>query len=221
MTPSGGLPRAFEAVAAGVALVVLSPLLAALALAVALGSRGGALFRQTRVGRGGAPFTLYKLRTMRAADGPRVTAGGDPRVTPLGWWLRRTKLDELPELWNVLVGDMSLVGPRPEVPEYVDADDPLWRRVLAVRPGLTSPVTLRLRDEEALLAEVGDDDRERFYAQVLVPYKLRGHAEYLERRTAWSDLAVLGRTLAAIVRAPRPPSREELESLRKIPEPPR
>jgi lipopolysaccharide/colanic/teichoic acid biosynthesis glycosyltransferase len=211
MTPSRGLPRAFEAVVAGVALVVLSPLLAAIALAVAFGSRGGALFRQTRIGRGGEPFMLYKFRTMRAGDGPRFTAGGDPRVTPLGRRLRRSKLDELPELWNVLAGDMSLVGLRPEVPDYVDLGDPLWRRALAVRPGLTSLVALRLRDEESLLAQIEDDDRQRFYAQVLVPYKLLGHLEYLERRTAWSDLAVLGRTLLAIVRAPRPPSREEIE----------
>ena len=212
MTPSRGLPRAFEAVVAGVALVVLSPLLAAIALAVAFGSRGGALFRQTRIGRGGEPFILYKFRTMRAGDGPRFTAGGDPRVTPLGRRLRRSKLDELPELWNVLAGDMSLVGLRPEVPEYVDLGDPLWRRALAVRPGLTSLVALRLRDEETLLAEVGDDERLRFYTEVLVPYKLRGHVAYLERRTAWSDLAVIGRTLLTFIWAPRrPPSREEIE----------
>lgn len=211
MSSPGGLPRPLEVIVAGGALLVLSPLLAAIALAVALSSRGGALFRQTRVGRGGALFTLYKFRTMRQGDGPRVTAGGDPRVTALGRLLRRTKLDELPELWNVLAGDLSFVGLRPEVPEYVDLEDELWRRALAVRPGLTSPVTLRLRDEEALLAEVETDDRPRFYVEVLVPYKLRGTLEYLERRTAWSDLAVIARTLAAIVRPPCPPSRAEIE----------
>ena len=136
MKLAGGLPRLVEAVVAGVALIVLSPLLAAVALAVTLGSRGGFLFRQVRVGRGGVPFTIFKVRTMRVEEeGPRVTAGGDPRVTPLGRWLRRTKLDELPELWNVMRGDMSFVGLRPEVPEYVDLGDPLWRRVLAQRPG--------------------------------------------------------------------------------------
>ena len=197
----GGLPRWFEAV---VALA---------GLAVAAGSKGGALWRQTRIGKDGVPFTLIKLRTMRSGGrGPSFTAGDDPRVTPVGRFLRRTKLDELPQIWNVAKGDMSLVGPRPEVPEYVDENDPLWRRVLTVRPGLTHPVSLRLAGEESLLAGVAGD-RERFYRDVLVPYKLRGYAEYLEGRTAWSDLAVVGRTVLALAgRRPEPPSREEIEA---------
>lgn len=208
-----GLPRALEAIAAFAGLLVLSPLLAAVALAVAMSSKGGVVFRQTRVGRGGAPFVLYKFRTMRGdGEGPRYTAGDDPRVTAMGRILRRTKLDELPALANVLVGDMSFVGPRPEVPEYVDPKAPLWRRVLEARPGLTDPVTLRLRNEQELLAGV-EGDRRRFYEEALLPFKLRGYLAYLERRTAWSDLAVLGRTLLLIVLPglAKVPSREEIE----------
>lgn len=196
-----------------VGLIVLLPLLLILGLVIFGSSRGGILFRQTRVGRDGRPFTLYKFRSMRAGgNGPRVTAGGDSRVTTVGRVLRKTKLDELPELWNVLTGDMSFVGPRPEVAEYVDLENPLWRRVLSARPGLTDPVTLRLRNEEELLASV-EGDRLRFYEDVLVPYKLAGYAEYLESRTAWSDLIVIGRTLLAIVLPGRavPPSCEEIE----------
>ena len=213
------MPRFLEAVTAAIALVLLAPLLLVIAAAVASTSKGGVLFRQSRVGRHGATFTLYKFRSMRAASvGPAITAGGDARVTALGAVLRRTKLDELPELWNVVRGDMSLVGPRPEVPEYVEAEDPLWQRVLAERPGLTHPVTLRLRNEEELLAAVDEDDRRRFYEETLVPFKLRGYVEYAERRTAWSDLAVIWQTVLAIVSGSAPaPTREEIERARPIP----
>ena len=171
-----GIPRVGEAVAALAALLVLSPLICAAALAVAISSRGPVLFRQRRMGRSGREFLLYKLRTMRvqtAAAGPQVTARDDERVTRVGKFLRRTKLDELPELWNVFKGDMSLIGPRPEVPRYVDLSNPQWRLVLEARPGLTDPVTLRLRQEEVLLARV-EGDREQFYLKTLQPFKLRG-----------------------------------------------
>ncbi len=152
---------------------------------------GPALFRQQRLGRGGAPFTLFKLRTMRqaaaGAAGSYVTAGGDPRITPLGRFLRRSKLDELPQLWNIVRGDLSFVGPRPEVPAWIELGDPRWQRVLAARPGLTDPVTLRLRNEEALLAAV-PGDREDFYRDHLQPWKLAGYADYLARRSAAGDL---------------------------------
>jgi lipopolysaccharide/colanic/teichoic acid biosynthesis glycosyltransferase len=213
--PRNGLPRPLEVVLALLALALFAPLLLVAALAVAATSRGGVFYRQERVGRDGRRFELLKLRSMRAADdrGPRVTAAGDPRVTPVGRFLRRTKLDELPGLWNVVCGEMSLVGPRPEVEEYVDPDDPLWRRVLRVRPGLTDPTTLRLRREEELLAGLGDGALD-FYASTLVPYKLLGYAAYLERRTATSDLAVLARTLLALVtpRRGRTIGREEIEA---------
>jgi lipopolysaccharide/colanic/teichoic acid biosynthesis glycosyltransferase len=174
----------------------LSPLVAVAALAIAIETAGWPLFSQERVGRGGRRFFLWKLRSMRAGDGPEVTAAGDSRVTRVGRVLRRLKLDELPQLWNVLKGDMSFVGPRPEVPALVDATSELWQRVLSVRPGITDPVSLALKDEEALLAAVGGD-RERFYRETLQPWKLRGYVEYLEKRSAWTDLGVIVKTVLA------------------------
>src|SRR5215510_14885759 len=163
-----GLPRLADAAIALVGLVIVAPLIALSAIAVAVTSRGPVIFRQKRMGRNGRPFTMYKLRTMLPESaGPQVTAADDVRVTPVGKFLRKTKLDELPELWNVLKGDMSLIGPRPEVPRYVDLADPMWRLVLGARPGITDPLTLRLRNEEALLVEV-EADRERFYQDTLM-----------------------------------------------------
>lgn len=213
--PTGaGLPRPVEAALALAALAALSPVILAAASAVALSSPGPVFFRQPRAGRGGAPFTLWKLRTMRVApEGVLLTAAGDSRITPAGRWLRRFKIDELPQLWNVVRGDMSLVGPRPEVPRYVDLGEPLWREVLAARPGLTDPVTLRLRNEEDLLAGVADiADVEAFYRERLLPWKLRGYRDYLRRRTAWTDLAALARTVLAVfgLFRPEPPSSDEL-----------
>ncbi len=135
---------------------------------------------------------------MRAGDGPEVTAAGDTRVTRVGRVLRRLKLDELPQLWNVLKGEMSFVGPRPEVPAFVDLASETWRRVLSVRPGITDPVALALKNEEALLAGVAGD-RERFYREKLQPFKLHGYMDYIQNRTAWTDLAVIARTLLAVV----------------------
>jgi lipopolysaccharide/colanic/teichoic acid biosynthesis glycosyltransferase len=202
-----GLPREVEAALAFAVLVVSSPVFLAAAVLVAATSPGPVLFRQRRAGLGGRPFTLLKLRTMRVApEGSQLTASGDARITPVGRWLRRFKLDELPQLWNVVRGDMSLVGPRPEVPRYVDAADPLWQAVLSARPGLTDPVTLRLRDEEALLALAGDTgDMEGFYRERLLPWKLRGYRDYLAHRTWASDLAVLGATILIVLRLWRPP----------------
>ena len=192
--PRRGLPRAFEAFLALLGLLAVSPLLLLAAAAVAVTSRGPVLFRQQRAGLGGRPFELLKLRTMFVhPPGQGFTARGDRRVTPVGRWLRRTKADELPQLWNVVRGDMSLVGPRPEVPDYVDLDDPRWRRVLAERPGLTHPLTLVLHPEEELLAAV-DGDPEEFYDRFFLPYRLDGYLAYQGCRTAWSDLAGLART---------------------------
>ena len=198
--PPPGLPRSVDLIASLAGLLAASPVIALTAAAVAVTSGFPVFFRQTRVGRGGKPFTLYKLRTMRVSPGgPEVTARGDGRITSVGRVLRRTKLDELPQLWNVLRGDMALVGPRPEVARYVQDTDPVWRQVLRAKPGLTDPVTLRLRDEEALLAQV-EGDREHYYRQTLQPYKLKGYSDYLRERTWRSDLGVIWRTFRAIAR---------------------
>jgi lipopolysaccharide/colanic/teichoic acid biosynthesis glycosyltransferase len=133
-----------------------------------------------------------------SAGGPQITSNGDSRITRLGRFLRHTKLDELPTLWNVVRGDMSLVGPRPEVPRFVQLADPIWQKVLAVRPGITDPVTLRLRSESELLAQI-EGDTEEYYANELQPAKLKGYVAYLEARTWRTDLKVLLQTLAAVV----------------------
>lgn len=180
-------------------LAVAAPAIFLAGAGIALTAGLPVFFRQRRVGRGGRPFTLIKLRSMRVSrGGPQVTARGDSRVTPFGRFLRRSKLDELPQLWNVFKGDMSFVGPRPEVPELVDPSNPLWRRVLLARPGLTDPVTVRLRDEELLMAGV-EGDREAFYRETLQPFKLEGYCEYLQRRSWRTDLGVLFETVLAIL----------------------
>lgn len=192
-----GLPRPVEAALAGSALVIALPAIVAAGAAIAVTSPGPVLFRQKRIGECGRPFTMYKLRTMRVASGASVTAAGDHRITAVGRVLRKFKIDELPELWNVVRGDMRLVGPRPEVPELVDMRNALWREALTSAPGLTDPVTLRLRNEEAVLRAAGDK-WESFYTSALQPHKLRGYVEYQRRRTWRSDLVVLVRTVVAI-----------------------
>jgi lipopolysaccharide/colanic/teichoic acid biosynthesis glycosyltransferase len=179
-------------------LTITAPILACAAVLTKLTSPGPILFRQKRVGQHCRHFTLFKFRTMTvAADGPLITASNDDRITPVGRILRKTKIDELPGLWNVLRGDMSFVGPRPEVPEYVDTQDPQWQEILEARPGITDPVTLRLRSEETLLADV--DDKERFYSDILQPYKLRGYIDFVRAKSLRTDLRIIGRTLKAVV----------------------
>lgn len=191
--------RALDVVASTVGLVLLGLPLVILGVTVRVTSPGPALFRQWRIGRGGRPFRILKLRTMvvdAALHGPLVTAGGDRRVTPLGRFLRRTKLDELPQLVNVWLGDMSLVGPRPEVPRYLSCYSPADRVVLSVRPGITDPASLRLRHEEELLARFSD--RERAYTEVLLPWKLELQREYVAQQSLAGDVALIVRTLAQL-----------------------
>jgi len=187
--------RMFDLLVAGVALLLLSPLLLLLGLLVRLDSPGPVLFRQQRVGRHGVPFRIHKFRTMvHGAAGLSLTVGADPRITRVGAFLRRTRLDELPQLIDVLQGRMSLVGPRPELPRYVaqyPAD--LRERVLAVRPGITDPSSLAFIDEAELLARAADPERE--YVQVILPAKLKCAADYAERASLASDLGVLWATL--------------------------
>jgi lipopolysaccharide/colanic/teichoic acid biosynthesis glycosyltransferase len=193
--------RVLDLLVAGLALVLLAPLLGVIAVCVRLDSRGAVFFRQERVGRGGGTFRIHKFRTMQAdapGRGPGITVGDDPRITRVGRFLRRTKLDELPQLIDVLAGDMSLVGPRPELPCYValyPAD--LRAQVLAVRPGITDPASLKYADEAALLAQSADPERE--YREVLLPAKLRESVAYARRATLASDLLVLARTAALLL----------------------
>ena len=199
-TIKAGMPRSLEVILALIAFALSAPLLILGMAVIRLSSRGRVIFRQTRIGQRGRPFILYKIRTMRVSPEPGVgfTAAHDSRVLRAGKWLRRTKVDELPELWNVIKGDMSLVGPRPEVPRYVDAENPLWKLVLEARPGITDAVTLSLRNEETLLSQVRGD-REDFYLRTLQPYKLEGYVSYLRERSFWRDVKVLWQTFCAVV----------------------
>ncbi len=179
---------------AALGLAVLSPLLAAIAAAIRLDTPGPVLYRAIRSGRDGRPFTMYKFRTMHIqpqAGGARITTHGDRRVTRVGRFLRPTRLDELPQLWNIVRGDMSLVGPRPEDPHYVDMYPPDGRVVLTVRPGLTGLTALLYRDEERLL--VGED-WERVYVDQVMPAKLAIDRRYVEEQTFWLDLKILAAT---------------------------
>jgi lipopolysaccharide/colanic/teichoic acid biosynthesis glycosyltransferase len=189
--------RSLDVVASAAGLVLLAPLLAAIALAV--GRDGPVFFRQERVGRGGRIFRIWKFRTMvpdAERRGSALTVAGDPRITRTGAWLRRTKLDELPQLLNVLRGEMSLVGPRPEVPRYVALYTPAQRRVLELVPGITDPASVRYRDEAGELSLAADP--QRHYAEVVLPDKIRLNLDYAARATAASDLRILLRTVGAL-----------------------
>ena len=201
--------RLFDIAFALLALLLLGPLLLAVALWVRLDSPGPVFFRQQRVGRSGQLFDIYKFRTMQTgaeAMGPQITVGEDARITRAGAWLRRSKVDELPQFINVLRGDMSVVGPRPEVPRYV-AQYPADVRetVLSVRPGITDLASIEFRDESALLAR--SSDPERTYVEQILPAKLRHAQEYVRTRSLWLDLRIIARTVLAVLglHAPRHP----------------
>ncbi|MFZ0635194.1 MAG: sugar transferase [Candidatus Acidiferrales bacterium] len=196
--------RAFDVACAVFGLIVLAPLLAAVAIAVKLSSRGPIFFRQERVGRYGRLFSIVKFRTMtaRAAEsGPRITSSGDPRITSFGRFLRRYKLDESPQLWNVLRGDMSFVGPRPELASYVALYSPAQAEVLTVRPGITDTASLAYRHEEELLAM--HPEPERFYSREILPRKLDYNLEYIGAMSFATDLKLIFRTLKSVFAAPR------------------
>jgi lipopolysaccharide/colanic/teichoic acid biosynthesis glycosyltransferase len=198
----GGYPlakRSIDMAGAAIGLVMLAPVLAVTAVAVKLSSRGPVLFRQRRVGLNGRSFDILKFRSMRPdLAGPAVTAAGDARITGVGRFLRRSKLDELPQLWNVLVGDMSLVGPRPEVPRFVARFPADYARILAVRPGLTDYATLEFLEEESVLAS--SPDPEVAYVERVLPVKIAFYHRYLERMSLRTDVALLLRTAAALLR---------------------
>ena len=200
------LKRTLDFTAAALGLLLLSPLLLGVALLIRLDSSGPVFFRQVRVGRHGRPFRIFKFRTMShaaaasatsASPGPQLTVAGDARITRVGALLRRTKIDELPQLIDVLRGTMSLVGPRPEVPRYVEHYPPATReRVLSVRPGITDFASLRYRHENALLARASDPERE--YVEVILPSKLRYALDYVDNASVAGDLRVLGLTLRTV-----------------------
>lgn len=158
-------------VAALFVLVLLLPVLSLIAFAVWCSAPGPILFRQIRVGQFGKHFTMYKFRSMRSVAGLPLTCSGDPRVTKVGRFLRAYKLDELPQLWNIMRGDMAWIGPRPEIPEFVDMNDPLWQQVLQLRPGLADAASFAFRNEEQLLASAADP--QDYYRREILPRKLR------------------------------------------------
>lgn len=194
--------RAFDLLVATFVLLLLAPLLLLLAAAIRIDSPGPAFFLQERVGRRGARFRIHKFRSMRidaAARGPAVTVADDPRVTRVGRWLRARRLDELPQFIDVWLGHMSLVGPRPELPRFVERYPPALREaVLAVRPGITDPASIAHLDEAALLAGAADPERE--YIEKVLPAKLRLQADYAATATLRSDIGVLWRTLRELSR---------------------
>lgn len=201
------MSRSLDIVLSAVGLAVLSPLLALIALIVKVTTPGGALFTQERVGLHGVPFRIHKFRTMRAGTpGPSITSAHDPRITKVGEWLRRTKLDELPQLYDVLVGTMSLVGPRPEMAEYVALWNPAHREViLSVRPGITDPASVELRHESDELAASGDP--QAYYEKVLLPRKTALYVDYVQHRTPLGDIKTLLQTIRAVARhSPSAPS---------------
>lgn len=193
------LKRSFDIIAALLGLLVLSPVLAVAAVLVWWSSPGPILFRQQRMGRGFRPFTILKFRTMRYEpdrSGALITASGDRRVTWIGELLRKTKIDELPQLYNVLRGDMSFVGPRPEVSRYVEMFRREFAEILSVRPGITDPASLRFRNESEMLAAAADPEQE--YIGRILPQKLELARNYLRSRSFLGDLSILCRTVLRI-----------------------
>ncbi|WP_287926633.1 sugar transferase [Diaphorobacter sp.] len=196
--------RLFDITFASLALLLLSPLLLAIALWVRWDSPGPVMFRQQRVGQGGRPFNIYKFRTMHPdapVAGLQITVGQDPRITRAGVVLRRFKLDELPQFFNVVCGQMSVVGPRPEVPRYVALYPvDLRERLLSVRPGITDLASIAFRDEAALLA--ASSQPERTYVEQILPIKLQYARQYVRSHTLWLDIRIVAWTILAILGHP-------------------
>lgn len=191
-----------DRVTAACVLIVVFPIVAISALAVVIEDGGPAVFRQRRIGQWGKPFDLLKLRSMRTAStGIGITALGDPRITRVGKVLRKYKLDELAQIWNILRGEMNFIGPRPEVPEYVDSCDPRWRVVLSVKPGLTDLASLVFCNEERVLSR--QDDIDEFYRTSLLPRKLELSSRYIRTRSFTTDVKIIWLTIAHCLRPNR------------------
>lgn len=191
--------RAFDLVVGGAALVATSPVMVVGVAASTISTRQWGVFSQERVGRDGQPFHVHKVRSMRRVDGvtTTVTAGSDPRITRVGAWLRRLKVDELPQLVNVVRGEMSIVGPRPDVSGWADALDGADRVVLSVRPGITGPASVAFRHEEGLLAQAADP--EAYNRDVIWPEKVRLNREYIEQWSLRADLRWITATIASVL----------------------
>ena len=195
------MKRLFDIVASGLGIIVLSPLFLILAIWIKLDSKGPVFYRQVRVGYKNKDFRIFKFRSMRvgADKGSLVTIGGrDPRVTKSGYWIRKFKLDELPQLINVFLGDMSLVGPRPEVRHYVDYWTPEQIHVLYVRPGITDPASIMFRNENELMEQA--EDPEKYYIEVIMQEKIKLYLEYVEKHSFWYDLGLIFKTFWVIVK---------------------
>lgn len=193
------MKRALDILAALAGLLVLAPLFAAVALVIKLDSPGPVFFKQQRMGRGFRPFWIYKFRTMREGGegASALTIGADARITRVGRFLRRSKIDELPQLFNILKGDMTIVGPRPEVPRYVEAFHREYEEILTVRPGLTDLASLKYRDEAALLGRSADAEEE--YLRNILPDKIRLGKEYIRRSSISFDLNLIVKTLHRVI----------------------
>ncbi len=194
------MKRLFDILASGCGLLVLSPVFIIVAIWIKLDSEGPVFYRQTRVGRYNKDFRIFKFRSMRVGSdkGSLVTIGGrDPRVTRSGYFIRKFKIDELPQLINVFVGDMSLVGPRPEVRHYVDYWTEKQMRVLDVRPGITDPASIRFRNENELLEKA--EDPERFYIDVIMQEKIKLYLEYVDKASFWYDIQLIFQTFKVII----------------------
>lgn len=195
------MKRLFDIVASGLGLIVLSPVFLILAIWIKCDSEGPVFYRQVRVGRWNKDFRIFKFRSMRvgADKGSLVTIGGrDPRITRSGYFIRKFKFDELPQLINVLVGDMSLVGPRPEVRHYVDYYTPEQMHVLDVRPGITDPASIKFRNENELMEKA--EDPEKYYIEVIMQEKIKLYLEYVEKHNFWYDLGLVFKTFWVIVK---------------------
>ena len=195
------MKRLFDIMASGLGLIVLSPLFLILSLWIKLDSKGPVFYCQVRVGRCNKEFRIFKFRSMLvgADKGSLVTIGGrDPRVTRSGYWIRKFKLDELPQLINVFIGEMSLVGPRPEVRHYVDYWTPDQMHVLDVRPGITDPASIKFRNENELMEQA--EDPEKYYIEVIMQEKIKLYLEYVEKHNFFYDLGLIFKTFWVIVK---------------------
>ena len=195
------MKRLFDIVASGLGLLVLSPLFLIIAIWIKFDSRGPVFYRQVRVGRHNKDFRIFKFRSMRvgADKGSLVTIGGrDPRITRSGYWIRKFKLDELPQLINVFIGDMSLVGPRPEVRHYVDYWAPEQMHVLDVRPGITDPASIKFRNENELMEKA--EDSEKYYVDVIMQEKINLYLEYVDNHSFWGDIGLIFKTFWVVIK---------------------